>query len=105
MMTLGDWRLQRLKEQKEHAGVRLNKALSTPGLSGDYKAEAAPLNTPRIQSSARSRRQNPWHQTHPDKPEWRALSGLLITVIDMEESGAGCQKPQKKKERTLSLCR
>lgn len=29
--------------------------------------------------------------------------GLLIAVIDMEESGAGCQKPQKKKERTLSL--
>lgn len=30
-------------------------------------------------------------------------SGLLIAVIDTEESGAGCQKPQKKKERTPSL--
>ncbi|MEQ2193115.1 hypothetical protein XENOCAPTIV_024083, partial [Xenoophorus captivus] len=28
-------------------------------------------------------------------------SGLLIALIDMQESGAGCQKPQKKKERTL----
>ncbi|CAB1441835.1 unnamed protein product [Pleuronectes platessa] len=32
-------------------------------------------------------------------------SGLLIAVIDMEESGAGCQKPQKKKERTLKTHR
>lgn len=30
-------------------------------------------------------------------------SGLLIAVIDTEESDASCQKPQKKKERTLSL--
>lgn len=27
-------------------------------------------------------------------------SGLLIAVIDMKESGVGCQKPQKKKEST-----
>ncbi|KAK9534566.1 hypothetical protein VZT92_007005 [Zoarces viviparus] len=26
-------------------------------------------------------------------------SGLLIAAIDTEESGAGCQKPQKKKKR------
>lgn len=32
-------------------------------------------------------------------------SGLLIAVIDTEESDAGCQKPQKKEERTLSLPR
>lgn len=40
IQTLWDWRLQRLKEQKKHAGVRLNKALSTPDLSGDYKGQS-----------------------------------------------------------------
>lgn len=32
-------------------------------------------------------------------------SGLLIAVIDMEESGAGCQKPQREKRRGPSVCR
>lgn len=30
-------------------------------------------------------------------------SARLIALIDTEESGAGCQKPQQKQERTLSL--
>ncbi len=57
IQTLWDWRLQRLKEQKKHAGVRLNKALSTPASLGTTKGKAAPLNPLRIQTSAQSRRQ------------------------------------------------
>lgn len=54
---LWDWRLQRLREQKKHAGVRLNKALSTPASPGTTKGKAAPLNPLWIQTSAQGRRQ------------------------------------------------